>query len=330
MAVIGITMTIPRVSNTSHRDSPDSGPSQPYAIVARSVALDPNLSDAAFRLYVLLDSRATGRAIHVKTATLAADLNRSEKSISRAMTELVQAGYVVRKRTRSVSVTAVENPIRHRSKPSTAQTDLSVSDSSISSDLSGADRTDLSGTSRSNPFRNKTNITRRTGAARDPLPIGAKTAANPLHLAYVEAIAESTQLPLRPTGAVVRKIEKIASRGMTPAQAGEAARGQMLLASGMRNLRNPVGFLAETVLDALGDPHSAPTEPNAFQRAETIRALLNSESAPSKSLETASAAPRDPFPGIDTRKASIDPEASQRGIAACREALQGRTERSGK
>lgn len=66
MAAIGITMTIPRVSNATQRDAPDSDRGNLYAIVARSIIGDPNLSDAAFRLYVLLDSRATGRAVKVK------------------------------------------------------------------------------------------------------------------------------------------------------------------------------------------------------------------------------------------------------------------------
>lgn len=318
-------MTIPGFSNASHQDAPDSDRGQPYAVVARSVALDPNLSDAAVRLYVLLDSRATGRAIHVKTATLAADLNRSEKSITRAMTELVKAGYLLRKRTRSVSVTAVENPIRRRSKRSTVPPDLSVPDSSTSPDLSVPDGTDLSGTSRNNTLRNNTNTIRRSGARRDPLPIGATTAANPLHLAYVDAIAEATGLPLRPTKAVLAKIEKIASRGMTPAQAGEAARGQMMLADGLRDIHTPVGFLAKTVLDALGDPHSAPTEPDATQRAEILRAALNSENT-DRPLQTASVAAGDPLTEIKTRQASIDPETSQRGLAACRAALRGGTD----
>jgi hypothetical protein len=286
-----VTLT-PEVSNA---DSPENGSSSPppssgYAVVPRTVLTDDRLSDRAVRVYCLLDARTTGRAVYVRVPVLAQDLGVSERTVERSLAELVALGYVVRERTRRVARTAVRNPIRaaDRAKAQGARSDRFVA----------PDPTDLSGPSRNNSLRNKNQDKGAHAARRDPVPVVA--AAGPLAEAYVLAIAQATGEPLKPTNAVKALVLKIAARGMTPAQAGEAAHSRLLMAQALRAIYSPTAFLASTVLQDLAEGTPVPQEPAPTPVPPPVAEVL-----PRETLD------------LDQRA-----DAAVRGVAACRAALR--------
>ena len=288
---MSVTLT-PGVSNA---DSPENGSSTPapspgYAVVPRNVLTDDRLSDRAVRVYCLLDARTTGRAAYVRVGVLAQDLGVSERTVERSLAELVALGYVVRERTRRVARTAVLNPVRaaDRAKAQAARSDRFVA----------PDPTDLSGPSRNNSLRNKNQDKGDRGARRDPVTVGA--AAGPLAEAYVLAIAQATGLSLKPTNAAKALVLKIAARGMTPAQAGEAAQSRLLVAQALRSIYDPTAFLASVVLRDLAEGTPVPQEPAPTPVPPPVAEVLAAQAL-----------------DLDDRA-----DAAERGIAACRAALK--------
>lgn len=84
-----------------------------YAVVPRSITTDADLTDAAFRLYVLLDQRqGASRRVRVGRSTLAADLGWSLSKVSRALVELLEAGLLEHSRTGRTSSYSLVNPER--------------------------------------------------------------------------------------------------------------------------------------------------------------------------------------------------------------------------
>lgn len=288
-----MTITLPPgVTNT---DSPEKGssvlPSSPgWAVVPRDVLTDSRLSDRAVRVYCLLDARTTGRPVYVRVSVLAQDLGVSERTVERSLAELVDLGYVVRERTRRVTRTAVLNPVRaaDRAKAQAVRPDRFVA----------PDPTDLSAPSRNNSLRNKNQDKGAHAARRDPVPVVA--AAGPLAETYVLAIAQATGLPLKPTNAAKALVLKIAARGMTPAQAGEAAQSRLLVAQALRSIYDPTAFLAKTVLQDLAEGTPVPQE-----QAPTPIPPPVAEVLPRQTLD------------LDQRA-----DAAERGVAACRDALR--------
>ena len=288
-------MTITLPPGGSNADSPENGSSTPapspgYAVVPRNVLTDDRLSDRAVRVYCLLDARTTGRAAYVRVGVLAQDLGVSERTVERSLAELVRLGYVVRERTRRVARTAVLNPVRaaDRAKAQAARSDRFVA----------PDPTDLSGPSRNNSLRNKNQDKGDRGASRDPVTVGA--AAGPLAETYVLAIAQATGLSLKPTNAAKALVLKIAARGMTPAQAGEAAHSRLLVAQALRSIYDPTAFLASVVLRDLAEGTPVPQEPAPTPIPPPVAEVL-----PRQTLD------------LDDRA-----DAAERGVAACRAALR--------
>lgn len=309
---------------TTHADSPKSLPG--YAVVPRAVLTDSRLSDRAKVVYCLLDARTTGRAIYVRVDVLAADLAVSPRTVERSLAELVALGYVVRERTRGVTRTAVLNPIRTADRVKASVSKPSKGAVKPGRDVTGEvtrtdrcdapDPTDMSGTSRNNSLRSKNKIKIKDSCAfvenagnlhssRDPVPVGAAASAVPLAETYVLAIAQATGLNLKPTNAAKALVLKIAARGMSPAEAGEAAHGRLLVAQALRAIHSPEAFLAKTVLEDLAEGLSARREvptPIPPPAAEVL-----AQSRPSH------------FPvSLDDRA-----NAAERGVAACRDALKG-------
>lgn len=288
-------MSVTLTPGVSDADSPENGSSSPppssgYAVVPRDVLTDSRLSDRAVRVYALLDARTTGRPVYVRVPVLAQDLGVSERTIERSLAELVALGYVVRERTRRVTRTAVLNPVRaaDRAKAQAVRHDKSVAPVP----------TNLSAPSRNNSLRNKTQDKGDRGTRRDPVPVVA--AAGPLAEAYVLAIAQATSQPLKPTNAVKALVLKIAARGMTPAQAGEAAQSRLLMAQALRAIYSPAAFLASTVLQDLAEGAPVPQEPSPTPLPPPVAEVL-----PRQTLD------------LDARA-----DSAERGIAACRAALR--------
>lgn len=287
-------MRVTLSDNAPHTDSPENNG---YAVVPRSVLTDTRLSDRAVRVYSILDARTTGRAVYVRVDTLAADLGVSPRTVERSLAELVALGYVVRERTRGVARTALLNPVRREARQ--PRPDRFVA----------PDPTDLSDTTRNNSLRSKTKIKGSRSQSREPVPVDA--AATPLDpsAAYVEAIAQATGQPLKATNAVRSLVLKIAARGMTPQEAGEAAASRLLIAQGLRAVYSPVGFLARTVLTDLAE--GAPVPAEATPRPTPIPppfAEVVPTARPASASERAAA--------LDARA-----DAAERGVAACRAAL---------
>ena len=290
-----LEMSVTLTPGVSNADSPENGSSTPapspgYAVVPRNVLTDDRLSDRAVRVYCLLDARTTGRAAYVRVGVLAQDLGVSERTVERSLAELVALGYVVRERTRRVTRTAVLNPVRaaDRAKAQAARPDRFVA----------PDPTDLSAPSRNNSLRNKNQDKGDRGARRDPVTVGA--AAGPLAEAYVLAIAQATGLSLKPTNAAKALVLKIAARGMTPAQAGEAAQSRLLVAQALRSIYDPTAFLASVVLRDLAEGTPVPQEPAPTPVPPPVAEVLASQAL-----------------DLDDRA-----DAAVRGVAACRAALR--------
>lgn len=118
---------------------PGSGANKPtlYAIVPRSVLEDRALTDAAVRLYGVLDSRVGKyKDQQIRRDTLAADLGWSVSKVTRSLAELETAGLVAVKRTPRSSRYAVVNPARSRSRESGIARGSRGSAESDSSDVS--------------------------------------------------------------------------------------------------------------------------------------------------------------------------------------------------
>lgn len=275
----------PGVSDT---DSPEKRPA--YAVVPRDVLTDARLSDQAVRVYALLDARTTGRPVYVRVAVLATDLGVSPRTVERSLAQLVALGYVVRERTRGVARTALVNPVRAKAR---AKVEAARPDRFVASDP-----TDLSDTSRSNSPRNKTQTKGDRGTSRDPVPVGA--AAGFVAESYVLAIAQATGLPLKPTNAAKALVQKIAARGMTPAEAGEAAQSRLLVAQALRSILDPTAFLASIVLRDLAEGTPVPQEAAPTPVPPPVAEVL----------------PRTTL-ALDQRA-----DAAERGLAACRAALR--------
>lgn len=243
--------------NTSHKSVTASG----YAVAPNVVLRDGRLSVTARLLYAILDGRQTSSAsVRVGLATLAADMGVSDDTVSRAAAELEAVGYLSRTRTGRTSRYAIRNPYR---------SDVERRAAAVEPELPLAEprtRTAAeSDTARVRlPQRNISggiNIITGTAQTSSAEASESATAAAASSLeAYVEAIAQATRLPLRPTADVLGKVRKIAARGLTPAEAAEAAQSRLLVASGIRDLYSPVGFLARTVLTDLAEGTPVPVE----------------------------------------------------------------------
>lgn len=265
-------MTLPALAAGTLQDTVNGGhnpvTAPGYAVVPNVVLRDPRLSPTARLLYAILDGRQTSSAaVRVGIATLAADLGTSDDTVSRALAELQAVGYVDRTRTGRTSRYVIRNPYRSDSQRRAADVEPELPLAEPRSRTAAE-----SDTARvRHPQRTISRETNTTSASASPSAqtsesATAKAAADPSPEAYVEAIAEATGLPLRPTADVLRKVRKIAARGLTPAETAEAACSRLLVASGIRDLYSPVGFLARTVLTDLAEGTPVPVEDSPYRQ----------------------------------------------------------------
>jgi hypothetical protein len=205
-----------------------------FAVVPAEVLKDPAISDAAARLYGVLDSRITGTGSQrIRQDTLAADLGWSPSKVKRAMSELVKAGYVLQTRTSRSSRLSVVNPVRYRRR-------------SVKSER--ADRSDMTP-----PQINKSSINNNNnseqGQDRSSAPKVTPAAGR-----FLDEINKATGVRLAPTRALLEKLETVSNKGLSPADVA-ALSAAHVSAHGDR-IRNMEGFVAGFVLDALvaGNP----------------------------------------------------------------------------
>jgi hypothetical protein len=229
---------------------PDAPISHGYAVVPRSVLTDPRLSDRAVRLYALLDARTTGRPAVVKVETLAADIGATIRTTERALSELVRLGYIKRQRTRSVSVTAVDNPIRAAHKLKRSATAV------------GSDPTQVADTSRINSLRSNNN----SGAA-PALAHGSPAPTSPVDPAaggyletYLRAVIEGADGEDITLNRKVRgHLEMIAAQGIKPEQLRELVAGWPRISWSGEPIHRLAGFIVGVVLPGIAQGQSAPT-----------------------------------------------------------------------
>ena len=237
-------MTIPVAPDGPQPDAPIS---DYYAKVPRSVLTDARLSDRAVRLWALLDSHLLGKPYTIKVATLAVEMGATTRSTERALSELVALGYVTRSRTRSVSVTAVRNPLR-------------------SATPVGSDPTQVADTSSTRPLRTTDN-------SRGPSSTPAQTMAAPAPTAPLEPAAEGRRDYLEPylraviegaggadielNGKVRRLLQQIAA-GMSPEQLRELVAGWPRISWTGEPIYRLDGFIVGVVLPGIAAGKQAP------------------------------------------------------------------------
>ena len=235
---------------------PDAPISDYYAKVPRSVLTDPRLSDRAVRLWALLDSHLVGKPYTIKVATLADEMGATVRSTERALSELVALGYVTRSRTRSVSVTAVNNPLRSAKSGKRSATDV------------GSDPTQVADTSRTTSLRT---INNNRGAAPAPAH-GSPAPTSPLDPAaggyletYLRAVREGAGVDIELNSKVRKSLQGIAAQGITPEQLRELVAGWPRISWSGEPIHRLGGFIVGVVLPGIAQGQSAPTAAPAQQ-----------------------------------------------------------------
>ena len=262
-----------------------------YAVMPRRVLDDRDLSDAAVRLFAVLDARVTTKASQqIRQDTLAEQLGWSVRKVQRALSDLVAAGHVSVQHTARSSRVSVTNPARVKKGRATAHsgTDGALSGqsgqasnltqhtpSSVKSDA--ADTSNLTQQYRSTSLRN-TDMSAQPRAARASVPIISETKPDWLPdqsgspdpkaqtmpaddgpeimqdrvlVDYLTAIWRSTGHHLDRNHLTEGVLTRIHQHG-TSAQETAARAAEQLAAKGSA-VRNPAGYLVRVVLPAIAD-----------------------------------------------------------------------------
>lgn len=243
-------MTIPVAPDGPQPDAPIT---DYYAKVPRSVLTDARLSDRAVRLWALLDSHLLGKPYTIKVATLAIEMGATVRSTERALSELVALGYVTRSRTRSVSVTAVRNPLRSATPVARSATPV------------GSDPTQVADTSRTRPLRTTDNSSASTAPAQtmaspaptEPLEPAAEGRRDYLE-PYLRAVIEGAGgADIELNGKVRRLLQQIAA-GMSPEQLRELVAGWPRISWTGEPIYRLDGFIVGVVLPGIAAGKQAP------------------------------------------------------------------------
>lgn len=271
-----------------------------YAIVPRCVLEDQALTDAAVRLYGILDARVgKHRSQQIRQDTLATDLGWSVSKVQRSLAELESAGLVAVQRTPRSSRYAVTNPARVRGTTSgtarhassdsanlTEQPEWSVSpEVSDTSDLTeplsstSLRNTYMGGTpprlsAASVPSSNAVDGARITHGSADR---GMNDDAADIQRTntYLAAITAATGIHLDANHLTVASIKKIHQHGLTAEDTARLAAAQLGSARG--TIRNPSGFLVRVVLPHIAEnrlnqpPRPTPAPPALHEISEAER-----------------------------------------------------------
>lgn len=310
-------MTIPVTPDAPQADAPIA---DYYAKVPRSVLTDARLSDRAVRLWALLDSHLLGKPYTIKVATLAAEMGATVRSTERALSELVALGYVTRSRTRSVSVTAVRNPLRSATPVARSATPV------------GSDPTQVADTSRTRPLRTTDN-------SRGPGSMSAQTMGAPAPTAPLEPAAEGRRDYLEPylraviegaggadielNGKVRRLLQQIAA-GMSPEQLRELVAGWPRISWTGEPIYRLDGFIVGVVLPGIAAGKQAPAArptapvPSLPPTPEELR-QLDRERQLREEMDSALSSEMDELLSLADQYGITSPIA---GVAAARAALR--------
>jgi hypothetical protein len=232
---------------------PDDGAPDPtrFAVVPVSVLEDTRLSDAATRLYAVLDGRITAKGSQrVRQDTLAGQLGWSRSKVQRITGELARAGYIEIRRTSRSSRIVLSNPVR-TGKPDTMQPDsdaanLTPQDArSVKSDA--ADASNLTPRQINKSLRIKNNNNAAAEPSRSSAPASASAAEKIQD--YLDAIHRATGCKVDATKTTQRNIAAIRSQGLTAADM--AALVVAYLAVAGDGVHSPAGFIAGHVLPDL-------------------------------------------------------------------------------
>lgn len=266
---------------------PGSGANKPtlYAIVPRDVLENRALTDAAVRLYGVLDSRVGKyKDQQIRRDTLAADLGWSVSKVSRTLTELESAGLVSARRTPRSSRYAVANTARPGKRGSLGIGDSDSSDvsnltqqseccvKSDSSDVSNLTRllsiTSLSNTSMAGSpaapergggdpsisgyekTRNDHGSPRIAESGQRPEMNDDAAAIQKQTNNYLAAITAKTGIHLDANRLTAAAITTIHRHGLTAEETAGLVAQQLRAARG--TIRNPGGFIVRVCL-----PHIA-------------------------------------------------------------------------
>lgn len=227
---------------------PPPRPNGGYAIVPSVVLRDPDLTRDARLLFAILDGRqGAAGSVRVLLATLAADLDASERSVRRWLDELRDAGLVATTVTGRSLLVRVGNAARR----STA-----------------APRPDTRGRRDRTPVAALQSI-KSGGLSTSPAPTiqehqGARSAPDDGRSAgtYLAAIETATGHRLRATTAVREHLAAIHRQGLTPDQTATLVSAYLATRAG--RLTNPTGFIASIVLADLANgtrPRQEPQRP---------------------------------------------------------------------
>lgn len=259
-----------------------------YAVVPRSIYDDHQLTDAAVRLYCVLDGRVTVKASQqIRQDTLAEQLGWSVRKVQRALGELSAAGYITTKATARSSRLSVNNPARlsrgtrpaRRGTAGNREPDTTnLAEQTECYDKSGgADTTDLAELYINTSLRN-TYMTAQPPPEAASVPIIGETKpdwvtdrsgspdpkAKSMHAAdgpeimpdrvlmdYLTAIWQKTGHHLDRNHLTEGVLTRIYQQGGNPQDTARAAAHQ--LAAKADRVRNPAGYLVRVVLPGIAD-----------------------------------------------------------------------------
>lgn len=281
-----------------------------YAVVPCAVLNDQSLSDAAVRLFCVLDARVTTKSSQqIRQDTLAEQLGWSRSKVQRALGDLVAAGHVSVKHTARSSRISVTNSRRSKSTGSqrrepTGTTSGAASNlrqhtpSSVKSEAAAA--SNMTPLYRNTSLRN-TSMAAQPRAERAGVPSISETKPDwvPDHsekptaqkhaadgpeimpdrvlLDYLTAIWDSTGHHLDRNHLTEGVLTRIHQHGTSPKDTADLA-AKMLAAKGS-TVRNPAGFLVRVVLPTIADqilteppaPKATPTPPPLAQVTSAAR-----------------------------------------------------------
>lgn len=218
-------------------DSPTGTRNRPrYSIMPEHITRDTRLSSAARLLYVELDGRQGNREhVRVSRGVLAESLGSSLRSVSRAIKELVVAGYLVIKRTGRTSQYRVINLARSKPSVDNSTRDESRCATDGTSDvprMAHPQRTNSGELTKQRVAEESSTDPAADGGRVETAPAGnvpserSSKQATPLDvLAFVKSLPE--QYRPQPNTAVAQIVETAMGNGWTPGELAAAVRSSI-------------------------------------------------------------------------------------------------------
>jgi hypothetical protein len=269
-----------------------SPPKRPkYAVMPRELVENPELSDAACRLFAALDAATIGQQRQITLHRMAEQLGWSRSKMTRAVRELTDAGLMETDRTwRSPKVT-VHNPVRQASRHAAARSGTPGEPTGTASPATQEppewvtsdaleDGNCVIGDAPIQEYKRINNKQSNSGsaAARRDAAIAIRTDSAP----EIPAAAEIEKYLAEITARTGHRIEAnkitgpliaaIAARKLSPTDTAQLVDAQ--LAAAGSGVRNPSGFIVKVVLPGLADK-PLPETPRAPSQPPTVAEIFN-------------------------------------------------------